>query len=116
MASEHGLTTHWTAERVKRLRGKRTQLEFGALIRVPKNTVWRWEAGYSRPDAERCRRLSEIARKERFRPDWKLAGSATLLGDLEEGSRHLARHLKFIPGNHPWRSDCEIWRCDDPVV
>ena len=84
----------WTAERVRKLRGQRTQQEFGALIRVPKNTVWRWEAGYSTPDAERGRRLSRIAQKERFLHDWKLAGSATLLGDLEEGSRHLARQLK----------------------
>src|SRR5437879_3036731 len=84
----------WTGDKVKTLRGQRTQEEFGKLIRVPKNTVWRWEAGYAKPDAERAKRLSALAKKEKFLYDWKLAGSATLLGDLEEGSKHLARHLK----------------------
>jgi len=84
----------WTSEKVKRLRGQRTLEQFGQLLRVPKNTVWRWEAGYASPDAERSRRLSRLARKERFLHDWNLKGSATLLGDLEEGSRHLAKHLK----------------------
>jgi transcriptional regulator with XRE-family HTH domain len=86
--------TQWTSERVKRLRGRRTLEQFGRLLRVPKNTVWRWEAGYASPDNERSRRLSRLAKKERFLQDWKLAGSATLLGDLEEGSAHLAKHLK----------------------
>ena len=83
----------WTPDRIKRLRGRRTQEAFGKLIRVPKNTVWRWEAGYARPDAERLRRLSTLAVKERARPDWKLAGSAVLLGDLEDGSGRMARLL-----------------------
>jgi len=96
MPTNNVSVSSWTAERVRKLRGQRTQQEFGALIRVPKNTVWRWEAGYSTPDAERGRRLSRIAQKERFLHDWKLAGSATLLGDLEEGSRCLARHLKPV--------------------
>src|SRR5881409_4402854 len=82
----------WTAERVKKLRAKRTQEEFGKLIRVPKNTVWRWEAGYAKPDAERAERLSRLAKKEKFLQDWKLQGSAELLGDLEEGSKIL-RHI-----------------------
>jgi transcriptional regulator with XRE-family HTH domain len=95
MLIEGGLVTSWTAERVRKLRGQRTQQELGLLIRVPKNTVWRWESGYSTPDAERARRLSLLARKEGFLQDWKLEGSAKLLGDLEEGSRHLAKHLKL---------------------
>ncbi len=53
----------WTSQRVRRLRGKRTQAEFGQLIGVPKNTIWRWEAGYARPDAERAARLSRLAKK-----------------------------------------------------
>ena len=89
--------TEWTPEKIRKLRGKRTQGEFGKNIRVPKNTVWRWEAGYARPDAERSRRLSRIAEKERFVRGWKLAGSAVLLGDIEEASRHLARHFKISP-------------------
>jgi len=56
---------------------------------VPKNTVGRWKAGYAKPDAERAERLSRLAKKEKFLQDWKLEGSAELLGDLEEGSKIL---------------------------
>jgi transcriptional regulator with XRE-family HTH domain len=91
-------TTEWTPQKIKQLRGQRTQAELGKILRVPKNTVWRWEAGYSRPDAERSRRLARIARKQEFVQDWTVAGSAVLLGDLEEGSRHLAQHFKVSPG------------------
>jgi transcriptional regulator with XRE-family HTH domain len=91
------VTEHWTAEKVRRLRGKRTQAEFGRLVGVPKNTVWRWEAGYARPDKKRSQRLSRLAKAERFQPEWSLAGSATLLGDLEEGSQIIARMFGFKP-------------------
>ena len=83
------VATEWTPKKVRMLRGKRTQAEFGRLIHVPKNTIWRWEAGYSRPDAERAGRLTRLARKEKFHHSWKLAGSAELLGDLEDGSKIL---------------------------
>src|SRR3954470_21820000 len=86
--------SQWSPERVKHLRGQRTLEEFGQLLRVPKNTVWRWEAGRAHPDAERSARLSRLAKKEKFLMDWKLAGSAVLLGDLEEGSKHLSQHVK----------------------
>jgi transcriptional regulator with XRE-family HTH domain len=89
-----GLINHWTAERVRRLRGQRTQEQFGRLIGVPKDTVWRWEAGYARPDAKRSRKLYQLAESENFQKDWKLEGSATLLGDLEEGSKYLRKLLK----------------------
>ena len=95
-------TTQWTSERVKRLRGKRTQAEFGKLIQVPKNTIWRWEAGYVKPDPERAARLSRLARKERFLQNWKLAGSAELLGDLEEGSKILREQFEIA-----WQRDLE---------
>ena len=85
----------WTPEKIKRLRGRRTQAEFGRVIGVPKNTVWRWEAGRAHPDARRSQRLSRLVKAERFQPDWKLAGSATLEGDLEEGSRLIAKVLGF---------------------
>ena len=87
----------WTAAKVKRLRGRRTQEQFGKLIGVPKNTVWRWETGYSRPDARRSQKLSRLANVERFQQNWKIEGSETLLGDLEEGSRQLAKLFKFSP-------------------
>src|SRR5438067_13561792 len=85
----------WTSQRIRRLRGKRTQAEFGRRVGVPKNTVWRWEAGYSRPDAERARRLAALAKREKFLRDWRLAGSAVLLGDIEEGSKILAKQFKL---------------------
>ena len=91
-------TEKWTPDRVRNLRGQRTLMEFGALLGVPKNTVWRWEAGYAEPDSERSKRLSRLARKEGFLADWKITGSAELLGDLEEGSQHLSRHLKPMLG------------------
>ena len=88
-------TYRWTAERVKRLRGQRTQEQFGRLVGVPKNTVWRWEAGYARPDAKRSEKLFRLAKAESFQQGWRLAGSANLLGDIEEGSRLLAKSFKF---------------------
>ena len=62
---------HWTPHLIKRLRGKRTQAEFGALLGAPKNTVWRWEAGQAHPDARYAARLSELARREHFLTDWQ---------------------------------------------
>jgi transcriptional regulator with XRE-family HTH domain len=85
----------WTPERIRRLRGHRTQEQFGKVLNVPKNTVWRWEAGYARPDRKSAQRLSKFAQKEKFLQDWKLAGSAVLLGDIEEASRHISRHFKI---------------------
>lgn len=87
-------TIRWTPERVRRLRGSRTQEQLGKLLGVPKNTVWRWESGYAKPDPRRSALLSGLAARLGFQQDWKVAGSATLLGDLEEGSRHIATHLK----------------------
>jgi len=104
----------WTPERIRQLRGKRTQQQFATLIRVPKNTVWRWEAGYSRPDAERARRLAALAKREKFLRDWRLAGSAVLLGDIEEGSKILAKQFKLrMPrSRNAWRQrQCRsMWR------
>jgi DNA-binding XRE family transcriptional regulator len=82
---------HWTPHLIKRLRGKRTQAEFGALLGAPKNTVWRWEAGQVHPDARYAARLSELARREHFLTDWQLVGSMTLLGDLESAKADIAK-------------------------
>ncbi|HEX3228802.1 MAG TPA: hypothetical protein VHQ95_07535 [Pyrinomonadaceae bacterium] len=81
----------WTPRRVKQLRGKRSLSEFGALIGAPKNTVWRWESGQVRPDATYAERLSELAGREHFLKDWKLAGSMTLVGDLETAKGEIAK-------------------------
>ena len=84
----------WTPDQIKRLRGKRTQEEFGKAIRVPKNTVWRWESGYAKPGANRSLRLSQLAEKERRLQNWKVVGSVEILGDIEEGSRRIAERAK----------------------
>jgi transcriptional regulator with XRE-family HTH domain len=80
----------WTPRLIKRLRGKRTLAEFGALLRAPKNTVWRWEAGRSQPDASYAERLAQVAERERFLEGWKLVGSITLVGDLESAKPEIA--------------------------
>jgi hypothetical protein len=78
---------HWTPQLIRRLRGKRTQGEFGLLVRATMNTVWRWEDGRSQPDEEHVRLLSELAERERFLKDWRLAGSGVLVGDMDAALR-----------------------------
>src|SRR4030095_15513050 len=80
----------WTPRLVKQLRGKRTLADFGALIGAPKNTVWRWEAGHAQPDDTYAERLSELAEREHFLKNWTLAGSMTLIGDLERTKAEIA--------------------------
>jgi len=85
----------WTPERIKKLRGKRTQEEFGKVIKVPKNTVWRWEAGRSRPDSERARRLAKLAERESFLKDWTIENSIEIPDgvDLEKVSKEISKHF-----------------------
>jgi hypothetical protein len=85
----------WTPHLIKRLRGKRTQAEFGALLGAPKNTVWRWEAGQTHPEARYAARLSELAEREHFLTDWHLVGSMTLLGDLESAKADIAKLFRM---------------------
>jgi len=82
--------TQWTPRLIKRLRGKRSLTEFGRLLGAPKNTVWRWEAGKARPLSTYAARLSQVAKREHFMKDWRLAGSITLLGDLESADAEIA--------------------------
>ncbi|HWC76602.1 MAG TPA: hypothetical protein VG778_04030 [Blastocatellia bacterium] len=84
----------WSPALIRMLRGKRTQARFGTLIGVPKNTVWRWEAGYAKPLTKHLDVLTRVARAERFLEDWQLVGSVTLIGDLEEGSKQIAGAFK----------------------
>ena|SRR5437879_3088528 len=83
--------TVWTPALVRLLRGKRTQAELGELLGVPKNTVWRWEAGQVAPDREHAGSLSNLAEQERFLEGWKLEGSLKLLGDLDEESERMSK-------------------------
>jgi hypothetical protein len=85
----------WTPHLIKRLRGKRTQAEFGALLGAPKNTVWRWEAGQAHPEARYAARLSALAEREHFLTDWQLVGSMTLLGALESAKADIARLFRM---------------------
>ena len=84
----------WTGTLIRMLRGKRTQVEFGALLGVPKNLVSKWEAGHSKPYAEHAQHLSKLAAREHFLEDWELVGSMTVVGDLEEASRDLSAQFK----------------------
>ena len=86
--------THWTPGLIKGLRGKRSQAEFGALVGVAKNTVWRWEAGYAAPDAAASGRLARLAEREDFLDDWHLVGSITRIGNLEAGSRRISAAIR----------------------
>src|SRR5687767_5997827 len=81
----------WTPRLIKQLRGKRSLAIFGALLGAPRNTVWRWESGNATPDANYSALLSELAEREHFLKDWKLAGSMTLLGDLESANGEIDR-------------------------
>jgi transcriptional regulator with XRE-family HTH domain len=85
----------WTPHLIKRLRGKRTQAEFGVLLGAPKNTVWRWESGQAHPDTRYAARLSELAEREHFLTDWQLVGSMTLLGDLESARADIAKLFRM---------------------
>jgi transcriptional regulator with XRE-family HTH domain len=78
---------------LKRLRGKRTLEEFAGRIGAPKNTVWRWESGQTRPSMAYVKRLSRLAQQERFLADWKAVGSITWVGNLKEGSQNIVREF-----------------------
>ena len=84
----------WPASLVKELRGKRTQAEFGRLLGVPKNTVWRWEASQVAPNREHQECLSKIAEQEHFESEWTLVGSIIILGDIEEASKEISRDIQ----------------------
>lgn len=84
----------WTPALIKMLRGKRTQADFGTLIGVPKNTVYRWEAGMVRPDPRNEHKLSALARREGFLHGWQLAGSIEVISDVETGSKKIGEAFK----------------------
>jgi len=64
------------------------------MLGVPKNKVWRWEAGRTKPEAGYAARLSELADRERFLKDWKLVGSMTLIGNLESAKAEIAKMFR----------------------
>lgn len=88
------LTIRWSPPDLKDLRGKRTLEEFGGILGVAKNTVWRWEAGRVRPSEDQMKKLNELAAKQGYWDQWQLKGSARLAGDLDEASAELAKQWK----------------------
>ncbi len=90
---------YWTASLIRRFRAKRTQKKFGELLGVALNTVWRWEDGSVEPGPEQRRRLSEMAERECFLQDWKLAGSGVLIGDVDEALNRLRAERRHFSQN-----------------
>jgi transcriptional regulator with XRE-family HTH domain len=84
----------WAPTDLKGLRGKRSLQEFGDVLGVTKNTVWRWEAGRVTPDVAQMKKLNELAAKQGYWDQWQLKGSATLVGNLEEASAKLKQEWK----------------------
>ena len=80
----------WTPALIRHLRGKRTQEEFAQKLGAPKNTVWRWEAGYTFPAPAYAKKLSAIAAQEGFLSDWKAVGSVVWVADLDAGAKEIA--------------------------
>lgn len=48
--------------RIKEIRGKRSQTEFGALLSVDRTTVGSWELGRHEPDIETLLKIATIAK------------------------------------------------------
>src|SRR5437016_2015804 len=93
-SSKQKKEVRWTPHLIKQLRGKRTQTEFGVLLGVTKNTVWRWEVGRPKPEAGYAIKLSELAEREHFLQNWKLVGSVELVGDLEGAKAEIAKMFR----------------------
>jgi transcriptional regulator with XRE-family HTH domain len=92
-------TNKWNPALIKLLRGKRTQDDFARLIGAPKNTVWRWEAGYASPAAAYIKKLTAVAEQEGFLSDWSPVGSITWVGDLEKGAKEIALEFSRTLGH-----------------
>jgi transcriptional regulator with XRE-family HTH domain len=85
---------YWTPALIKDLRGNRSLFEFAARLGVTKNTVWRWEAGYVKPDAASREKLDEVAASEQFLADWRVVGSIVEIGDLEKADQQLKQIIR----------------------
>lgn len=90
---------YWSAALIRRFRAKRTQKKFGELVGVALNTVWRWEDGSVEPGPEQRRRLSEMAERECFLQDWKLAGSGLLIRDVDKALNRLRTERRHFSEN-----------------
>ncbi len=86
----------WTPRLIKRLRDERTQAEFAVLLGAAVEEVELWESGQAVPNAGQTEYLFELAEKERFLRDWKLAGSGVLRTDLDEALSQHRRELSQL--------------------
>jgi len=88
--------TRWTSRLIRRLRGSRSPEEFALSLNVSVEEVELWENGQAEPDAAQIEKLSELAEREQFLKDWKLAGSGELIGDLSVASQEASDDLKHL--------------------
>jgi len=86
----------WSISALQKLRGERTVEEFAALLDAPVELVTAWEDGSIKPDEKYAARLTDLARSEPLREDWKLEGSGILHVDLEAESKRQSEELKQI--------------------
>ncbi|HZS45150.1 MAG TPA: hypothetical protein VFC63_08620 [Blastocatellia bacterium] len=91
--------TFWPPQLIRDLRGKRTLAEFASLVNVTPDIVRLWEDDKMRPGEEDTNRLADLAQKEEFLKDWKLAGSGRLLGDVDEAIKKLRKEDEEIFAN-----------------
>lgn len=79
----------WTPRLIRELRGDRTLADFAASISASRDMISGWEAGKVQPDETSFELLSEMAQREHFLKDWKLAGSMRVLDDLENAKAEI---------------------------
>lgn len=74
------------SERIKKIRGEKSQEEFSAEVGVHKNTLSRWERGERTPDHNDLIRLLEI--HPEINPAWLLTGENPMRRTDAEGRAH----------------------------
>jgi len=72
----------WTPSLIKRLRHDRAYSELAELLGANAEDIELWENGQAEPTIEEMTHLSELADREGFLRDWKLADSGVLHTDL----------------------------------
>jgi transcriptional regulator with XRE-family HTH domain len=96
------------AERLRALRGSRTQAQVSEAWGIPVASIRRYEAGDHVPDAER---VALICEREKVSADWLLMGHATqTIGEPEPPSYDGARPREAIASDDPTRASAEYQR------
>jgi hypothetical protein len=94
---------HWSISALQKLRGEHSVEEFAALLDAPVELVIAWEDGSIKPDEKYTVRLTDLARSEPLRDDWKLEGSGILHVDLEAESKRQSEGVKQILADRDYR-------------